>query len=107
MFLKRLPRIKDYPKQIEVNGVVWDIKFVRVIKDGNGCNVGLCDESTHTIYIRLKQGLDATFATFLHEVIHCFEFSHNFEIPHKTVYFLEEAIFAFFLANWGSFTLQE
>lgn len=40
-----------------------------------------------------------TFTTLVHEVLHAFEYSYNFELPHEYVEIIEIAIGDFILQN--------
>jgi hypothetical protein len=77
-----LPKIRQYPKRIRVRGEPWDIQFVRKIPSNDTHDVGLCDPSNNTIYIKLKQSPRDTFLTFIHEVIHAMEVEWDFNLPH-------------------------
>ena len=78
----RLLRIRDYPKYINVRGETWRIKFVRKIVGRPKRTVGLCDPGEREITIKLGEGREETFKTFLHECIHAIEAEYDFDIPH-------------------------
>lgn len=91
----RVPKIKDYPKELFLKGDCYKVVFVKNLK-----NLGEVDPSSHTLRIRAGMSRNETFKTFIHEVLHIIEFSWPLPIPHKLVYNLEEAIFSFLLDNF-------
>lgn len=79
-------RQKDFPREIEVGDDIWEVRFCRRVPDEGEETVGLCDPSDYLIWI--KQGLSPRdrMETFIHEVLHAIEFSHDIDIPHRLVY---------------------
>lgn len=93
-------RMCDYPKEIVVNENVWDVKFVRRI-DGEQSNVfGLCDPGEQAIYIKMGQSPEERLKTFLHELLHVFEWEYKLEIPHKLIHGLEDPFARFLIDNY-------
>jgi hypothetical protein len=93
------PRTRKYPKVVIVRDMPWRVKFVRNCP-GSRTDLGLCCPSQQTIYIKLKQKPKETFMTFIHELLHAFEFEYDFNIPHKAIEQLEKPISEFVLDNW-------
>lgn len=95
-----IPKIRDYPKTIEINGVVWKIKFKRMIYDRCSSHeknkemniLGICDPETKEILIKQGQGKYQTYSCLFHELVHAIEFSYDFKILHKHVYNIEDVI---------------
>ena len=95
-----IPKIRDYPKSIEINGIEWKIKFKRMIYDRSSSPeknkeliiYGICDSVSKEILIKLGQGRFQTYSTFFHELVHAIEFSYDFSIQHKHVYNLENVV---------------
>ena len=82
--------LKPWP----IHGTIWEVRFVkRMPKGGKGAQ-GLCDMSTHTIYIRERLSNMATFSTFIHEYLHALQSpeTYRLDVSHPTIYCLEEAI---------------
>ena len=86
----------SYPRQLVIGDEVWSVKFVRKL---DGC-YGECDPSNNEIRIRMKQSHDETLKTFIHEVVHALEFSFEFDLEHRHVYALEEAVFQLLRDNF-------
>ncbi len=93
----RLPRAKVYPSEIRVGSDQWTIEFVESLSKDT---LGTCDPSTHCIRILKGQTRRELFSTFVHEVLHAFEFSYDFELKHRHVEKLERAIVEFLLENF-------
>lgn len=101
---KLLPKIKDYPKFLVINGDTWDVRFCRKKIPGETENTrGLCDPSTMTIYILMGIGRAETFATFFHEFLHAAEDSFKIKLSHRVVYQLEEAVARVVMDNFAQF----
>lgn len=79
--------MRSYPKQVFVGDQVWDVVFCKSLAHKRrGHIVGYCDPSDHTISILMGQTPLEMFSTFIHEVMHCFEYEGDFKMPHKWVY---------------------
>jgi len=94
-----IPRRKEYPKQLNINGEEWKVKFVNIIDKDIELH-GQCDPGTRTIYIRNKQSEVERCATFIHEILHAFEAEYEIKISHKAIYQLEHAMMDFILVNF-------
>lgn len=101
----RLPKKSQFPATILVGSTVWSVRFVREIEQGY---LGLCDSTTNTIYIKQGQSPKERLSTFLHEVLHAFEYEYGMDLSSKTienrgehelVNDLESAILYFLLDN--------
>lgn len=84
------PRKKDYPKELLVKDAIYTIHFQRKLNARD--DLGLCDSSVKKIHIKLKQNLNETLHTFIHEVLHAIEEEYGFEIEHKIIHKLEEPL---------------
>lgn len=93
----KLPKIKDYPKKLLIGEEYYAIRFVKSLE--NSDEVGECCPQDRVIRIKRKIGRQDTFKTFIHEVIHAFEFEYELKISHALVYQLEEAIYSFLIEN--------
>lgn len=91
----KLPQISKYPKKVYVKGAVYRIKFVKGLQD-----LGNTDSGKNLISIRAGMSKNETFRTFIHELLHLLEFEWPVRLKHKTVYKLEEAIFALLMDNF-------
>jgi hypothetical protein len=96
-----IPKRRDYPREIQVNDEIYQIKFVRKIPGFTRDFVGLCDHEESTIYIRQGQDRLETFRTFIHEVLHAYQEQFGVKISHKAIYQLEVAIAHFLIVNFG------
>lgn len=93
-----LPRIRFYPKHLNVNGQPYRIKFVKRFKDK--AQVGECDPGDRIISIKRGIGQRETFFTLVHELLHAIEFEYGFNINHKLVYKLERCLSEIILENF-------
>lgn len=98
-----LPTPIDYPKEIVVGVAKYQIRWCRRIPTKNKRDVGLCDGTNKIIYLKAGYSHAETWSTFMHELIHAFEFEYGMELDHKHVYKLEAAITDFIVANALSF----
>lgn len=81
------------PPRIRIKArVFYEIVWQEKIADDDHC-LGLCDLDKKIIYLRIGMSEAETFKTLLHETLHAISAEHDFELPHKTVYALEDAIF--------------
>ena len=87
----RVPKITDYPKQIQIGDAIYKIKFVARIGNSR-TTLGICDPSDYIIRIKKGMTKEETFATLIHELLHAFEAEYDINISHKAVYQLEQAI---------------
>lgn len=71
---------RSYPRQILVGDQMWDVRFVRKNSFAKLPKelLGQCDPSERVILIRMGQPKSEMLSTFLHEVMHCFEFEGEF-----------------------------
>jgi hypothetical protein len=95
---RKLPSIREYPKEIQFGDVTYTIKFCRDL--GHPDTMGECDPGDRVIRIKLGQGRKDTLKTFIHEVLHVLEMEHPVALEHKTIYKLEEAVFNFLWSNY-------
>lgn len=91
----RIPKISDYPKHVYLRSAVYKVRFVKNLKVLGETDAAKCE-------IRIRKGMsrNETFRTWIHEMLHFFEFEFPLNIKHKTVYKLEKAIFAFLMDNF-------
>lgn len=101
----KLPRISDYPKELRIGDETYRVKFVptmryRTKRGGHRINYGVCYPDTREIHISRGVGRELAFKTFLHEVLHAFEYEYDLPIKHSLVYLLEDPLARFFLDNF-------
>lgn len=77
---------KDYPKLVRVGDEDYRVCFARKLKNGD---LGYCDSDMKLITISRDQDPDEMLATFLHEVLHAFEFESGLELGHPRINKLE------------------
>jgi hypothetical protein len=95
----KIPAANEYPKEIKIGDEVYQIKFVNKVF-GEARTAGMCDPEKRIIHIKRGQSLTETFNTFVHEVLHAFEFEYNIRISHRAVYKLERAISDLLMCNF-------
>jgi hypothetical protein len=89
---------KDYPKSIHINGDEWPIKFVNNVSDEDG-HFGETDPGDEVVRIKKSLGRKETLITFIHEILHVFEFSYEYEMSHDTIYALEKPLLDLIVNN--------
>lgn len=88
-----IKRMRDYPRELWIGDNQWFVRFVRQCgASGAFENLGLCDPSIHTIFIKFGQTPAERFQTFIHEIFHAIEFEHDLQIPHELISALEVPI---------------
>lgn len=81
------------PPKIKIKrGVAYEIVWQEIIKDDPEC-LGLCDPNTKQIHLKIGQSKTELAKTVIHETLHALAMEHEFDLPHRTVYALESAIF--------------
>ena len=87
------------PSRIRIKAkVFYNIVWQDKVADDDEC-LGLCDPNTRTIFMRLGMSETEIIKTFIHEVFHALSIEHEFELPHRTVYALEECVFKLLKLN--------
>jgi hypothetical protein len=76
----------------------YDVVFQDRIADDERC-LGLCDFDKRTIYLASRLSETERLKTFIHECLHAISAEHGFELPHRTVYALEESLVKFLKLN--------
>ena len=89
----------DYPTHVRIGDEEYRISFRKYIPKSDNA-VGLCDPEKQVIYIKKGQSAAETYYTFIHEVLHAFEFELDIKLDHRTVYKLERALGDFCLQNF-------
>lgn len=62
--------------------------------------LGLCDPSDKTIYIKTGLPYQLKIDTAVHEIIHAIEHEYDFELDHRHVYILGEALAKVWVENF-------
>lgn len=93
-------RQRDFPKELLIGDNIWRVKFVRKIPDDNPYCVGLCDPSLFIIYIKTGMTFEERIEIFAHELTHAFCFEYGFDIKHKHIYKLGEAVARLYVDNF-------
>ena len=101
----KLPKKRSYPREMNINGEVWELKFKRVVeKTTTGKpldTAGLCDPSERVITIQSGLSREETFDIWIHELLHAFEDEYDIKLSSKQhragdrVYKLSNAIVKF------------
>lgn len=69
----------------------YDVVTQDLIADDPNC-LGLCDFDKRTIYLATRLSERERLKTFVHECLHALSAEHGFDLPHRTVYALEECL---------------
>lgn len=98
-----VPLLKDYKETYVINNNEWSLVFKKRIR---GNLFGLCDPNQRTILISIRHPmlardmqLSEIYSTFLHEIMHAWEFEYNITLGEAVVTRLELAWLDFILAN--------
>lgn len=84
----------DYPKRIFIGDDEWRVMFVNEV---SGLDDHLGEADPGDSVLKIKKGLShkEKLSTFVHELLHAFEFSYDYEMSHQTIYDLEMPIIDF------------
>lgn len=93
-------RLRDIPRTVVVRDAVWDVRFVRSIREDKTA-VGQADFDEKEILICLGIGKKEQAKTLIHELLHAFECEYQIALPHDLIYKLEEPIYRFLCDNWS------
>lgn len=91
------------PRELRIGDGEWRVKFCRLIDPGTHYSneiQGDCDPSEKVIRIKTNQSPHTRLETFLHEILHAFEFEYEFELGHPLIEKLEVALGAFLRDNF-------
>jgi hypothetical protein len=95
-----LPRIRDYPRAIWVDGQRWRVVFKSpVIFDGEHVR-GRAVKADRLVEVDSKQDPRLRLRTFIHEALHALEFEYGFKLRHQSILDLEEPIVDLLVDNW-------
>ena len=87
---------RSYANCWDIGDQCYQLKFVQKLPDDD---LGICDPSSNTCYIKLGQSKKEIFKTFVHEMLHAMEASYDFELPHDFIDALEESVSDFIIDN--------
>jgi hypothetical protein len=89
---KRSAQPLRIPSRVRITGrTSYDVVFQERIADDPEC-LGLCDPEKRTITLKLGLADSELLKTFVHECLHALSAEHGFDLPHRTVYALEECL---------------
>jgi hypothetical protein len=94
----KLPGVRDYPKEVLLNGVVYKVRFVKKFDEDD--TLGECCPSDEEIRIKLGQSRQDILKTFIHELLHMIEFEGPVELKHSIIYKLENHIYDLLIHNF-------
>lgn len=99
----KFPELQEYQKNYSINGNVWELKFKNKIK---GSLFGECCSEAKSItvalfhpHLRRRMQLVEIYSTFIHELLHAFEFEYGIDLGERRVTELECALMDFFVSN--------
>ena len=85
------------PKKIRITTrISYEVRFVRLSDD----TLGECCGEDRVIYIRTGMSWKMTVLTLIHEILHCIEYEFDFDLPHRTIYKMEKALFDILKLNY-------
>lgn len=93
---KQINGVRSYANCWDIGDQCYELKFVQRLPDND---LGLCDPSRNSCYIKLGQTKKETFKTFIHEMIHAIEDVYDFDLPHDFVEVLEVGVSDFIIDN--------
>lgn len=94
------PNWKKYPKKININDEMYEIRMVKRIPGEPHTDCGMCDPGEKIIWIRYTQSKRGVLRTAIHEILHAMEAEHEIELKHSLVYSLEKALESFLVDNF-------
>jgi hypothetical protein len=71
--------------------VKYEILWADVIKEDPDC-MGICDPQKRQIIIKNGLSESEELKTFIHEVSHAVCIEYDIDIPHRSIYLLEDAV---------------
>jgi len=84
------PKYSEIPREWEINGTIYEVKFKRKIDGDKGLFVyGEADPADQEIRIVYGLTRKELFETLIHELIHCLEAEYDIEFGHKVINKLE------------------
>lgn len=92
------PTLNKYPKEIVIRKAIYCVLIVDTIKN-NPRILGFCSRK-HKIWIKKQASRKKMYDTFMHELLHAFEFEYNIKIKHKAVYQLAKAFTKYLKDNF-------
>ena len=95
----KFPAVKDYPREIYVKDITYQIRYVNTIK-GKKRLLGLCDDDAKIIWVRKTQSPRGIFRTLLHELLHAIEYEYDVLLKHNRIGVLEVALEALLTDNF-------
>jgi hypothetical protein len=96
---KRSSQVAQIPPRVRITArTSYDVVFQDRIADDDKC-MGLCDFDKRTIYLASGLSESERLKTFVHECLHALSVEHGFDLPHRTVYALEECLVKFLKLN--------
>lgn len=95
-----IKRQRDFPKSVIVRESEYAVRFCRRVPGHCSQTMGLCDQGSQTIWIKLGQKPRERFKTYIHELAHALQFEWKIaHIRHDVIYALEEPIARLILDN--------
>lgn len=89
------------PKELIIGESIWHVKRNRKTLVINDHPLdGMCDPSDNTIYVHSNLRGKEALVTFVHEVLHAFEFEFDIKIGHPMIEALEYKLTHFLLDNF-------
>lgn len=95
-----IPRKRDLTGEFLINGEIWRVRYVRDPETIGTRTWGDCNPETHEIRLLQSLSREEAFDTWIHEILHAFEFAYDFEMDHKTIVRLERPIREFIKENF-------
>lgn len=95
-------KLKDFPRELLINGNLWKIKYVKHLPHPNPKKITYAEYYPEERAIRIVKGhpyiemLDS----LIHEVIHACEFEYGFELRHSHVHKLGEVLAKLYIDNF-------
>lgn len=96
----KLPRIRDYPRRLWIDGEPWSVEMLPVVEYEGREVRGLTYMKDHRILVCSQQTPRERLKTFVHEVWHALQETYDFQMTHETIHDLEAPIVDLLIDNW-------
>lgn len=96
----KLPHFASWPTEFHIHEETYQVRWVSKFPGNDQKLSGLCDGSSHIIYLKKGMSKSQAFRTLTHELLHAIEFEYEIEVPHKLIHQFERGICDLLLSNF-------
>lgn len=96
----KLPRIRDYPRRLLIDGESWAVEFLPVVEFQGEQVLGLTHFKDQRILICSKMSPRKRVEIFVHEALHALDDVYDLNISHDLIHAIEAPIVDLLIDNW-------